>query len=116
MHRSLITDATFFRRDGRLLQHRHHSNNTHFIIAGSIAIARSRDDEPRTRGADKGPGEWVTLPRNVDYIGEAGEDGCTFVEGHTLLSPTTAERYFQRGTIICADAETPGAFAAEDHA
>ena len=52
----------------------------------------------------------MTLPADVDYRGEAGEDGCVFVEGHTVLSPTTAERFLMRGTIVVTREGIRGAF------
>ena len=84
--------------------------NTHLIVSGSIDIGKARDNDFKLRRVTYGPGDRVTLPRDVDYRGEAGDDGCVFVEGHTLLSPTTAERFWQRGTIVVVSEGTPGAF------
>ena len=50
------------------------------------------------------------MPAHVDYEDTADPEGCTFVEGHKVLSPTTAERFEKRGTIVKATESTPGAF------
>ena len=55
-------------------------------------------------------GQWADMPRRAFYRGEAGPDGCDFVEGHQLLSPTTADRFEQRQTIVEVAEGTLGAF------
>ncbi|KAK1057565.1 hypothetical protein LTR12_008718 [Friedmanniomyces endolithicus] len=100
---------------GLLNEHRHHSNNTHLIIKGSIVICKSRDGSMRIRQKVYLPYSHVDLPRGVDYMGEAGKEGCTFVEGHMLLSPATARRFFRRHTLKTVRKGTEGAFKAEEH-
>ncbi|KAK5726719.1 hypothetical protein LTR15_002607 [Elasticomyces elasticus] len=110
-----IVSTTPLGPGGRLFNHRHHSRNTHFITSGSIKISKSPDNELRLRAEEKFPGEWVDVPSGVDYIGVAGEKGCTFVEGHTVLSPTTAERMLARKAIVVDKKKTLGAFTTEEH-
>ncbi|TKA42363.1 hypothetical protein B0A54_06812 [Friedmanniomyces endolithicus] len=102
---------------GLLNEHRHHSNNTHFVIDGSIIIGKSRDGEMRFRPQAVLPYNYVNLPRGVDYMGTAGEGGCIFVEGHKVLSPATAARFFERKTIVeVKEGEgMEGAFPAVEH-
>ncbi|KAK0347307.1 hypothetical protein LTR91_010323 [Friedmanniomyces endolithicus] len=102
---------------GLLNEHRHHSNNTHFVIDGSIIIGKSRDSEMRFRPQTVLPYNLVNLPRGVDYMGKAGEKGCIFVEGHKVLSPATADRFEERETIVkVAEGESmEGAFPAVEH-
>ena len=94
----------------RLQTHHHNSRNTHLIIAGSVDIGKARDEQFKFRRVTYGPGEWVDLPSGIDYRGEAGDQGCVFVEGHTVLSPTTAERFERRRDIKRVPEGTPGAF------
>ena len=96
----------------RLLDHSHHSKNTHLIVSGSIDIGKSRDGDFKFRRITYGPGDWVPLSSDVEYRGEAGDEGCVFVEGHGVLSPTTADRFEGRGTIVRVREGTPGAFSA----
>ncbi|KAK0255274.1 hypothetical protein LTR91_018894 [Friedmanniomyces endolithicus] len=102
---------------GLLNEHRHHSNNTHFVIKGSIIIGKSHDSIMRFRPVAVLPYNYVNLPRCVDYMGTAGEKGCTFVEGHKVLSPATADRFFERKTIVklTAGESMEGAFPAVEH-
>ncbi|KAK5123617.1 hypothetical protein LTR85_002655 [Meristemomyces frigidus] len=109
-----FVSTTILGRNGTVNGHSHHSRNTHLIITGSITIVKSRDDLSKFREVATGPGLWVTIPGKVDHIGAAGEDGCTFVEGHTVLSPTTGRRFFDRGTIVQVYEGTPGAFTFGD--
>ncbi|KAK0284216.1 hypothetical protein LTR35_005932 [Friedmanniomyces endolithicus] len=99
----------------RLNEHRHHSNNTHFVIQGSIVISKSRDSEPRFRDHEVFPYSYVDLPRGVDYMGVAGKEGCIFVEGHKQLSPATADRFRIRKTLKKMRKSTKGAFKVEEH-
>jgi len=101
------------RRGGKLHQHRHGSLNTHLIVSGSIIVAKSRDGNSRFRSGAQFAGAEITLPKNVDYIGDAGPDDCVFVEGHTILSPATADRFLSRGTIMEVDRDAEGAFTTE---
>jgi hypothetical protein len=94
----------------RLNDHQHHSRNTHLVVSGSIAVGLARDNEFRLRSTTYGPGGWIDVDANVAYRGEAGDEGCVFVEGHQQLSPTTADRFLRRGTIVMAKESTPGAF------
>ena len=48
------------------------------------------------------------------YVGVAGNKGCTFVEGHQILSPTTADRFERRGTIVRVRKGTKGAFTTSE--
>ena len=94
----------------RLNDHRHHSPHTHFIVSGSIDIGKARDYGFRFRRVTDGPGSWADMEAGVAYRGEAGPDGCVFVEGHLLLRPITAVRFLRRGTIVTVPEGTPGSF------
>ncbi|KAK4949387.1 hypothetical protein LTR10_012005 [Elasticomyces elasticus] len=98
----------------RLFNHSHHSKNTHYVVSGSIQVSKSHDNDFRFRPDFKFPGDWIDVPSNVTYIGVPGKEGCTFVEGHTLLSPTTAERMLGRDAIIEAPKTKSGAFTTEE--
>lgn len=54
------------------------------------------------------------MPPEVDHVGKAGVNGCTFVEGHKALSPTIAKRFLDRGTIVRAGARDKDAFNTTD--
>ncbi|KAH9831912.1 hypothetical protein Tdes44962_MAKER08858 [Teratosphaeria destructans] len=106
--------TTVLRPHGRLNYHGHHSRNTHFIVNGTLNIARANNPNsafvPWTRWQTHGPRTFANMPRIATYIGEAGAEGCTFVEGHAQLSPTTADRFAARGTIVPVPRGTPGSF------
>lgn len=51
----------------------------------------------------------VSMPANVDYMATTDE-GCTFVEGHSVLSPSTAKRFFDNGTFVYALSDEQGAY------
>lgn len=67
------------------------------------------------KAAVKGPGQYVTIEDNVDYMGMTKMGGCVFVEGHTKLSPVTAKRFAarERATIVEVSAHSPGAYFVE---
>ncbi|KAK5729925.1 hypothetical protein LTR17_011564 [Elasticomyces elasticus] len=98
----------------RLFNHSHHSKNTHYVVSGSIQVSKSHDNEFRLRPEFSYAGAWIDVPSNVTYIAVPGPEGCTFVEGHTLLSPTTAERMLGRKAIVKVPKATPGAFTTEE--
>ena len=51
----------------------------------------------------------------LKYWGEAGDDGCMFVEGHKELSYKTAERYVDRGIFKRVNRPTRNSFRATKH-
>lgn len=96
-------------RADRLNPHVHHSHNIHRIVAGELTItlmlnetavdpnapkmtitARTRRTEDKEIIVE--PGQW--------YRGEPGPEGCIFIEGHRMLSPTTEKRFCERGDIF----------------
>ncbi|KAK4580002.1 hypothetical protein LTR86_000204 [Recurvomyces mirabilis] len=95
---------------GKLQEHRHSSHNTHEIIRGSLKADKMHKGSPTFRAIFQLVGKVINMPAHVDYQGEAGPDGCIFVEGHKVLSPTTAERFEARGTIVKASKGKKGAF------
>ncbi|KAK5708307.1 hypothetical protein LTR97_000847 [Elasticomyces elasticus] len=112
---ALVVNLTYIPHSGeRLFNHSHHSKNTHYVVSGSIQVSKSHDNDFRFRPDFKFPGDWIDVPSNVTYIGVPGKEGCTFVEGHTLLSPTTAERMLGRDAIIEAPKTKSGAFTTEE--
>ncbi|KAK3678621.1 hypothetical protein LTR78_001919 [Recurvomyces mirabilis] len=102
--------TTILEPHGKLQEHRHSSHNTHEIIRGSLKADKMHKGSPTFRAIFQLVGKVINLPAHVDYQGEAGLDGCDFVEGHMVLSPTTAERFEARGMIVKASKGTEGAF------
>ncbi|KAI0008586.1 hypothetical protein F4779DRAFT_618464 [Xylariaceae sp. FL0662B] len=89
-----------FANPDRLLPHSHHSINIHLIVVGDLCIEsyqngrRNRFEISSISTADQ---ECVIQP-NVVYKGTS-RHGCSFIEGHRSLSPRTAERFIDRGTL-----------------
>jgi hypothetical protein len=46
------------------------------------------------------PGQRIDLKPLEVYGGEPQGGDCDFVEGHSILSPTTRDRLIKRGTIV----------------
>lgn len=89
----------------RLNPHGHHGPNTHRIVQGKLTIESvdSRSDGlPRKITISRNGTDPISAPVKGDVVYEGitplGE-GCTFVEGHACLSPTTALRFMQQGTL-----------------
>ncbi|KAK8104413.1 uncharacterized protein PG998_011446 [Apiospora kogelbergensis] len=98
----------------RLNQHKHSGPNTHLIVEGDISFEMERDPylEAKFKHRKRPP---VTVGGALDaadpdarkeFPALAGHrykatstSGCSFVEGHLLLSPVTAERFMDRGTL-----------------
>lgn len=85
----------------RLNRHGHHGPNTHRIVRGQLTITRRVPGEPDQEVTISNNGvEPVSapVPGDVTYDGVTTRDaGCTFVEGHYCLSPTTALRFMRGG-------------------
>ena len=79
-----------------LTPHAHNSKNTHLIVQGELTIWNIK--ELRKYGPYK-VGESPTVEANTCYRAEAGAEGCIFIEGHKDLSPTSAKRFEDLGTI-----------------
>lgn len=105
--------------------HSHHGRNTHFLVEGDLLLERESFHH-HSGGGDKGaaaksialhdgrtyPKSWLYYAifgapqKNLEapvgpgdiYKGTTEYD-CAFVEGHRCLSPTTAMRYIDRGTL-----------------
>lgn len=92
----------------RLNIHGHHGLNTHLILKGDLTLERVKysDHEPepaeQIRISADGPIKEAPVGPGDIYRGTT-EKGCEFVEGHRCLSPTTALRFFDRGTICWFD-------------
>lgn len=57
----------------------------------------------------------VPMVAGVKYFAEAGPEGCIFVEGHQVLSPTTAKRFlWPRGTFRRCEASREGCYTVAD--
>jgi hypothetical protein len=80
--------------------HAHHSENTHLIVKGELTMWNTK--ESRRIGIYK-VGRDISVPADMCYRAEAGAEGCIFIEGHKDLSPTSAERFEDKGMI----AKTP---------
>ncbi|KAK7915109.1 hypothetical protein PG985_012812 [Apiospora marii] len=116
----------------RLNPHRHSGHNTHLIVAGDLRFAIEQDyyDEaafkrkrtpPRVKtaeleAADPDARKEFYAAREHRYKATS-QSGCSFVEGHRCLSPTTAERFMARETLRAvplADSEGEGEGKDED--
>ncbi|CAJ2502607.1 Uu.00g100010.m01.CDS01 [Anthostomella pinea] len=86
----------------RLLAHSHHGPNTHLIVKGDIEF-NSHDDPANNivMGVKKGQKEIAFKPPGLVYSA-VSKSGGSFVEGHQCLSPRSAERYIDRGTLDVA--------------
>ncbi|KAL3427292.1 hypothetical protein PVAG01_00801 [Phlyctema vagabunda] len=74
--------------------HDHNSNNTHYVTKGKLRISIVDGPTKTLR-----QGESMRVNPGTHYSAKAGPDGCTFVEGHEVLSPTTADRFVKNGTM-----------------
>lgn len=88
----------------RLNRHGHHGLNTHLILKGDLTLERIKYSHYQRQPVEKiqisaeGPMKEAAVGPGDIYQGST-EKGCEFVEGHRCLSPTTALRFFDRGTI-----------------
>jgi len=55
------------------------------------------------------------MPAMTNYVGQAGPEGCVYVEGHKCLSPTTAKRFVHRGTFVKAQVDDEGSFTPTEY-
>lgn len=111
------------KRPHSLNLHSHHGRNTHFLVTGDLTLDResfhNSDYQEKTIKLHDGvtypkPWWWYLLfgmpTKNLEapvgpgdiYRGTTEYD-CAFVEGHRCLSPTTAARYMDRGTLTWFD-------------
>lgn len=101
--------------DGRLGMHGHSGPNTHLIVAGSLQFENSTGKSKYCRSledvvenpklvkivldeADPTARKELHVPGHNFYKAVSAE-GASFVEGHRSLSPQTAERFIDRGTL-----------------
>ncbi|KAI1819940.1 hypothetical protein F4861DRAFT_96598 [Xylaria intraflava] len=99
----------------RLPAHYHHGESTHRVVKGDLRIHRHNGDYSSYEiSSTPGAQRQDLVPPNTKYSGTS-KNGCSFVEGHRSLSPSTAERFIQRGTLravnnggidACPDEET----------
>ncbi|KAF2968515.1 hypothetical protein GQX73_g5046 [Xylaria multiplex] len=85
----------------RIDPHSHHGLNTHLVIKGDLYIQRQGHRGIRERyviSSFRGGTRQDLVPPNTTYSG-ASSGGCTFIEGHKCLSPQSAERFIDRGTL-----------------
>ena len=88
-----------------LPSHGHHGNNTHLVVQGLMTIRTTNLREginrlENTLAANSTYyNDTFVVPAKVHYGAIMGSQGCSFVEGHALLSPITAERLEGKGTI-----------------
>lgn len=92
----------------RLNIHGHHGVNTHLIVSGDLTVRKIKQFHGQvsvpvlTISTDPGaPREAATVGDEM-YWGTT-ERGCVFVEGHRCLSPATANRFMDRGTLRWVD-------------
>jgi hypothetical protein len=93
----------------RLNDHSHSNMNTHLVTAGSILIYPVYEPQPgnvlwgQAEELSADTAYYHDKEKRVDpftrYEGYAGPNGCHFVEGHKVLSPTTADRFERRKDI-----------------
>ncbi|KAJ4392126.1 hypothetical protein N0V93_005748 [Gnomoniopsis smithogilvyi] len=87
---------------GRLNRHGHHGLNTHLVLRGDLTLERIRYSRrvplEKIRISADGPVNEAPVGAGDIYLGTT-EGGCDFVEGHRCLSPTTALRFVDRGTL-----------------
>lgn len=86
-----------------LALHGHSGLNTHLIVEGDLTLERRfMLDQPmpldKATISAGGPVEEAPVGAGDIYDGTT-RHGCKFVEGHRCLSPTTAKRYLDRGTL-----------------
>src|SRR4051812_4460326 len=83
----------------RLEPHAHNSDNTHRVIFGLMIIHKTTDPADKRYIYKDQEGD---VPSEECYYATAGPDGCLFVEGHMSLSPNSALRFENRGTLVPA--------------
>ncbi|KAK7962825.1 uncharacterized protein PG986_003650 [Apiospora aurea] len=98
----------------RLNSHKHSGHNTHLIVAGDLTFEIEKDyyDAAKFKrkrvppafksatldAADPDARKELFAAREHRYKATS-KSGCSFVEGHQCLSPTTAERFIARDTL-----------------
>ncbi|KAJ4418861.1 hypothetical protein N0V82_005307 [Gnomoniopsis sp. IMI 355080] len=88
----------------RLNLHGHHGLNTHLVLRGDMTLEKvqyslhKRVPVEKIRISADGPAKEAPVGAGDIYFGTT-EAGCEFVEGHRCLSPTTALRFIDRGTL-----------------
>ncbi|KAI2632879.1 hypothetical protein GGS21DRAFT_146319 [Xylaria nigripes] len=80
----------------RLPPHSHHGVSTHLIVEGDLRIERVYDSYELSNAP--GAIRQDLVPPETTYSATS-KNGCSFVEGHYRLSPRTAERFLDRGTL-----------------
>lgn len=102
----------------RLNLHVHHGLNTHLILMGDLTLERltysphGRKPLQKIQISAAGPVTEAPVGAGDSYLGTT-KTGCEFVEGHRCLSPTTALRFFDRGTICWFNKDGVAAPAAD---
>ncbi|KAH9831910.1 hypothetical protein Tdes44962_MAKER08856 [Teratosphaeria destructans] len=92
----------------------HHTRSTHKVIAGELLVTNTRTNHLEFPPMRVKPNhERIEIPADNSCIFEAGPGGCTFVEGYSILSPRTAERFADAGTFIRVPEDDSEGFAAE---
>ncbi|KAI2602129.1 hypothetical protein GGR54DRAFT_625671 [Hypoxylon sp. NC1633] len=88
-----------FSAPDRILPHSHHSINTHLIVKGDLTVTIESESQRKytISTAAEAAKELVVKP-GVTYRGRSTQ-GCRFVKGHRSLSPGSAERFIDRGTL-----------------
>lgn len=84
------------------------------ICSGSMAISKVQNGVLIVTHVKQSPGNIMVMSEDVEYIGEAGPDGCVYIEAHTALSSATAERFQASGSIVRVPRGTEGAFTTAD--
>ncbi|KAK8074571.1 hypothetical protein PG997_009234 [Apiospora hydei] len=97
-----------------LNSHKHSGHNTHLIVEGDLTFEIEKDyyDAAKFKRKRVAPATKTATLDAADPDGRkelfaarehrykaTSESGCSFVEGHQCLSPTTAERFIARGTL-----------------
>ncbi|KAI0540371.1 hypothetical protein GGR58DRAFT_522301 [Xylaria digitata] len=83
----------------RLNPHFHHGLSTHMVVSGDLYVQRHGGSRAAYEISDfPGAKRQDLVPPGTTYSGSS-ERGCTFVEAHKCLSPQTAERLIDRGTL-----------------
>ncbi|KAK8123041.1 hypothetical protein PG984_011711 [Apiospora sp. TS-2023a] len=106
----------------RLNSHKHSGHNTHLIVEGDLSFDMDRDfyneaafkrkkyPPPVVRveldAADPDRRKEFPATREHQYKATS-RSGCSFVEGHHCLSPATAERFMDRGTLRAVPVPLP---------
>lgn len=97
---------------GRILGcHSHHSRNTHFIVQGRVRFYLNCDtnridrSNPECTIAVGSTRRHFDVQPGLNYLAIAGNEHseARFVEGHEILSPTTRDRFLDRGDIVWSE-------------